>query len=92
MFHLSGMYLVHEFDHESSMYYVVSGSLGVSQKLVDKSDHRNAHLFVAVKGELVGTLAVLTGEPSMFNVRAKTNAKVLTITRYVSCTSPPSFV
>ncbi|OQV26013.1 Neuropathy target esterase [Hypsibius exemplaris] len=76
-----GMYLVHELDNDSSMYYVVSGSLSVSQKLVDKADHRNTHLFVAVRGELVGTLAVLTGEPSMFNIRAKVPSKVLTITR-----------
>ncbi|XP_055349983.1 patatin-like phospholipase domain-containing protein 7 isoform X2 [Paramacrobiotus metropolitanus] len=76
----SGMYLVHEFDQDSSLYYIVSGCLSVSQKSLDRTD-KNAHLFVAVKGELVGTLAVLTGEPSMFNIRAKTVSRILMITR-----------
>lgn len=50
------MYLVHELDQNSSLVYVVSGSLSVSQKSLDRTD-RNSHLFVAVRGELVGTLA-----------------------------------
>ena len=69
--------MVHEFDHESNLYYVVSGCLSVSQRSLDK----NAHLFMAVKGELVGSLAVLTGEPSLFTIKARNSSKVIGITR-----------
>ena len=75
------MYLAHEFDNESCLYYVVSGSFNVSQKLPDRLGDHTTHLFNATVGELVGTLAVLTGEPSLFNIRAKQQSKVLMITR-----------
>lgn len=49
--------------------YLLSGTLVVSQKLADM--HEEVHMFTAHPGEMVGGLAVLTGEPSFFTIRAK---------------------
>lgn len=38
-------------------------------------------LFSAGLGRLVGALAVLTGEPSMFTVRSKTESEVVLISK-----------
>ena len=38
-------------------------------------------LFTAIPGEIVGALAVLTGEPSFFTFKAKTEAKVVIISK-----------
>lgn len=38
-------------------------------------------LFVALPGEVVGSLAVLTGEPSFFTMRAKIDTIVVTISK-----------
>lgn len=38
-------------------------------------------LFVALPGEIVGSLAVLTGEPSFFTMRAKVDTIVVTISK-----------
>ena len=38
-------------------------------------------LFLAHPGEIVGGLAVLTGEPSFFSIRAKSSARVVTISK-----------
>ncbi|KAG1704472.1 Neuropathy target esterase sws [Nymphon striatum] len=54
---------------DAMLIYVLTGSLNVSQKVVDKDDE--THLFVAYPGELIGALAVLTGEPSFFSVTVR---------------------
>lgn len=41
----------------------------MSQKLADMQEE--VHMFTAHPGEMVGGLAVLTGEPSFFTIRAK---------------------
>ena len=41
----------------------------VSQKVTEGDDE--VHMFTAYHGEFVGGLAVLTGEPSFFTIRAK---------------------
>lgn len=51
------------------MIYLISGSLHVSQKMMDGAEA--VHMFTAHAGEVVGGLAVLTGEPSFFTIRAK---------------------
>lgn len=38
-------------------------------------------LFIALPGEVVGSLAVLTGEPSFFTMRAKVDTIVVTISK-----------
>ena len=38
-------------------------------------------LFTAIPGEIIGALAVLTGEPSFFTIKAKTELKVVVISK-----------
>ena len=38
-------------------------------------------LFTAIPGEIIGALAVLTGEPSFFTFKAKTELKVVVISK-----------
>lgn len=52
-----------------ALVYLLSGTLVVSQKLADMQEE--VHMFTAHPGEMVGGLAVLTGEPSFFTIRAK---------------------
>lgn len=49
--------------------YVLSGALVVSQKMTDGQE--DVHMYTSYPGEIVGGLAVLTGEPSFFTIRAK---------------------
>lgn len=39
-------------------------------------------VFIVHPGELVGALAVLTGEPSFFTIRARTDARIVTISKF----------
>lgn len=39
------------------------------------------HLYTAVPGEFVGVLAVITGEPSFFNVKATKQCHVVIISK-----------
>lgn len=48
---------------------VISGALIVSQKVTEGEEE--VHMFTAYPGEIVGGLAVITGEPSFFTIRAK---------------------
>ncbi|XP_054724665.1 neuropathy target esterase sws-like isoform X1 [Uloborus diversus] len=52
-----------------ALLYVIAGSLNVSQKTVDKKEE--SYLFVVHSGEIMGALAVLSGEPSLFTVRTR---------------------
>lgn len=52
--------------------YVVAGSLVISQRGTEShSTREEVHMFSAHAGEIVGGLAVLTGEPSFYTIRAK---------------------
>ena len=53
----------------------------VLSRLADIYSHFQIKLFTAIPGELVGALAVLTGEPSFFTFKAKTEAKVVVISK-----------
>lgn len=57
------------FFKDVALVYVISGALIVSQKVTEGEDE--VHMFTAYHGEIVGGLAVLTGEPSFFTIRAK---------------------
>lgn len=59
--------------------YVLAGALVVSQKLADVEDE--ADMFTALPGEIVGGLAVLTGEPSFFTIKAKYSSTVALISK-----------
>lgn len=62
-----------------ALVYVISGALVLSQRLTESDDE--AHMFTAYAGELVGGLAVLTGEPSFFTIRAKHFTRIALITK-----------
>ena len=53
---------------------VLAGTLIVSQKMTDEEEE--VHMFTAHPGEIVGGLAVLTGEPSFFTIQAKHAATI----------------
>ncbi|XP_052273112.1 patatin-like phospholipase domain-containing protein 7 isoform X2 [Dreissena polymorpha] len=76
----AGNTLIKQGDQDSSLMFVASGQLNVIQQYVGESA-KEVKLFSAQPGEMVGALAVLTGEPSFFTVRAKTDAKVAIITK-----------
>lgn len=61
------------------MVYVISGTLIVSQKMTECEEE--VHMFTAYPGEIVGGLAVLTGEPSFFTIRAKHLTRIALISK-----------
>lgn len=61
------------------MQFVISGSLHVYQRMIDRDE--DSCLFVTHPGELVGHLAVLTGEPLIFSVRAHRDCSFLSISK-----------
>ncbi|XP_015840327.1 neuropathy target esterase sws isoform X2 [Tribolium castaneum] len=66
----AGTYLMQEDSNKDvALCYVISGALIVSQKMTESEDE--VHMFTSYHGEFVGGLAVLTGEPSFFTIRAK---------------------
>lgn len=72
--------LVRQGDQECSLYFLVSGLLQVLQQIVGKSSEQRT-MYMAQPGELVGTLAVLTGEPSFFSMRALTDVRFVHIAK-----------
>lgn len=61
------------------MQFVISGTLHVYQRMIDRDE--DLCLFVTHPGELVGHLAVLTGEPLIFSVRAHRDCSFLSISK-----------
>lgn len=61
------------------MIYLLSGTLVVSQKIADSG--QEVTMFVAHPGEIVGGLAVLTGEPSFFSIRAKHASRIAMLSK-----------
>ncbi|XP_053466100.1 patatin-like phospholipase domain-containing protein 7 [Ictalurus furcatus] len=66
-------------DQDVSMQFVISGMLHVYQRMIDRDE--DSCLFVTHPGELVGHLAVLTGEPLIFSVRAHRDCSFLSISK-----------
>jgi lysophospholipid hydrolase len=58
---------------------LLSGTLVVSQKIADGG--HEVTMFVAHPGEIVGGLAVLTGEPSFFSIRAKQPSRIALLSK-----------
>ncbi|KAJ7389184.1 Neuropathy target esterase [Desmophyllum pertusum] len=75
----SGTVLIKQGDVDCSLYFVVTSSLEVTQKSL--SDDQEYHLYTALPGEFVGVLAVVTGEPSFFNVKATKQCHVVIISK-----------
>nr|XP_027217854.1 patatin-like phospholipase domain-containing protein 7 isoform X1 [Penaeus vannamei] len=64
---------------EAALVYILMGTLTVSQHAPDTPD--DVLLFTAHPGDLVGGLAVLSGDPSFFTVKAKHSARVASISK-----------
>ncbi|XP_072935292.1 neuropathy target esterase sws [Epargyreus clarus] len=66
----AGTYIMKEESHKDvALVYLLSGALLVSQRVTEGGGE--VHMFTAYPGEVEGGLAVLTGEPSFFSIRAK---------------------
>ncbi|XP_055455900.1 patatin-like phospholipase domain-containing protein 7 isoform X5 [Psammomys obesus] len=66
-------------DQDVSILFVVSGLLHVYQQKIDSLE--DTCLFLTQPGEMVGQLAVLTGEPLMFTIRANRDCSFLSISK-----------
>ncbi|XP_072751939.1 neuropathy target esterase sws isoform X2 [Anoplolepis gracilipes] len=78
-----GTYLMKEESHKDvALVYVLSGSLIVSQRVSEGRDAgQEVHMFSAHQGEIVGGLAVLTGEPSFYTIRAKHSSRIALLSK-----------
>ncbi|CAN9504974.1 unnamed protein product [Ophioblennius macclurei] len=75
----AGSVVARQGDQEVSIQFVISGLLHVYQRMIDREVE--TRLFVTHPGELVGQLAVLTGEPLIFTVRAQRDCSFLSISK-----------
>ncbi|XP_072288778.1 patatin-like phospholipase domain-containing protein 7 [Eucyclogobius newberryi] len=75
----AGTTVAHQGDQDVSVAFVISGSLHVYQRMIDRE--KESLLFVAHAGEMVGHLAVLTGEPLIFSVKAHRDCSFLSISK-----------
>ncbi|XP_063216401.1 neuropathy target esterase sws isoform X4 [Bacillus rossius redtenbacheri] len=76
----AGTYLMKEESHKDvALVYLISGMLLVSQKTTDNQEE--VAMFYAHPGEIVGGLAVLTGEPSFFTIRAKHYSRIALLSK-----------
>ncbi|KAG8518611.1 Patatin-like phospholipase domain-containing protein 7, partial [Galemys pyrenaicus] len=66
-------------DQDVSILFVVSGLLHVYQRRIDSQE--DTCLFVTRPGEMVGQLAVLTGEPLIFTIKANRDCSFLSISK-----------
>ncbi|XP_006900732.1 PREDICTED: patatin-like phospholipase domain-containing protein 7 [Elephantulus edwardii] len=66
-------------DQDVSILFVVSGLLHVYQRKIDSKE--DTCLFLTRPGEMVGQLAVLTGEPLIFTVKANKDCCFLSISK-----------
>ncbi|KAF4514249.1 UNVERIFIED_CONTAM: hypothetical protein B566_EDAN019535, partial [Ephemera danica] len=69
-----GTHLMREDSHKDvALIYIICGTLTVSQRSAHSGpiSDNEVHMFTAHQGEIVGGLAVLTGEPSFFTIKAK---------------------
>uniref|UniRef100_A0A671PH88 lysophospholipase n=1 Tax=Sinocyclocheilus anshuiensis TaxID=1608454 RepID=A0A671PH88_9TELE len=75
----AGSVLARQGDQDVSLHFVLSGCLHVYQKMIDKQEA--VCLFVTQLGEMVGQLAVLTGEPLIFTIKAERDCTYLKISK-----------
>ncbi|XP_047555663.1 patatin-like phospholipase domain-containing protein 7 isoform X2 [Lutra lutra] len=66
-------------DQDVNILFVVSGLLHVYQRKIDSEE--DTGLFVVRPGEMVGQLAVLTGEPLIFTIKANRDCSFLSISK-----------
>ncbi|XP_055360193.1 patatin-like phospholipase domain-containing protein 7 isoform X2 [Betta splendens] len=75
----AGSVVAHQGDQDVSVAFVISGSLHVYQRMIDSEVE--SLLFVTHPGEMVSHLAVLTGEPLIFSVKAHRDCTFLCISK-----------
>uniref|UniRef100_A0A673XFE4 lysophospholipase n=1 Tax=Salmo trutta TaxID=8032 RepID=A0A673XFE4_SALTR len=75
----AGCVLNSQGDQVSHVQFVISGALHVYQRTIDREE--DTLLFLTHPGEMVGHLAVLTGEPLIFSVRAHRDCSFLSISK-----------
>ncbi|XP_050782419.1 patatin-like phospholipase domain-containing protein 7 isoform X2 [Gopherus flavomarginatus] len=66
-------------DQDVNMWFVISGLLHVYQRKIDSEEE--TCLFITHPGEIVGQLAVLTGEPLIFTIKANRDCMFLSISK-----------
>ncbi|XP_065710011.2 patatin-like phospholipase domain-containing protein 7 isoform X2 [Patagioenas fasciata] len=76
---MAGTVLSRQGDQDVNICFVVSGMLHVYQRKIDSEE--DTCLFVTHPGELVGQLAVLTGEPLIFTIKANRDCSFLSISK-----------
>ncbi|KAM8934804.1 patatin-like phospholipase domain-containing protein 7 isoform 2-T2 [Pelodytes ibericus] len=74
-----GTVLSRQGDQDVSIRFVISGLLHVYQRKIDREEE--TCLFITHPGELVGQLAVLTGEPLIFTIKANRDCTFLSISK-----------
>uniref|UniRef100_A0A669Q7F8 lysophospholipase n=1 Tax=Phasianus colchicus TaxID=9054 RepID=A0A669Q7F8_PHACC len=75
----AGTVLSRQGDQDVNVCFVVSGMLHVYQQKIDSEE--DTCLFITHPGELVGQLAVLTGEPLIFSIKANRDCIFLSISK-----------
>ncbi|KAM9271569.1 patatin-like phospholipase domain-containing protein 7 isoform 2-T2 [Morus bassanus] len=75
----AGTVLSRQGDQDVNICFVVSGMLHVYQRKIDSEE--DTCLFITHPGELVGQLAVLTGEPLIFTIKANRDCSFLSISK-----------
>ncbi|XP_065432564.1 patatin-like phospholipase domain-containing protein 6 [Chrysemys picta bellii] len=73
----AGTVIARQGDQDVSLHFVLWGCLHVYQRMTDKAE--DMCLFLPQPGEMVGQLAVLTGEPLIFTIKAKRDCTFLKI-------------
>ncbi|XP_075435282.1 patatin-like phospholipase domain-containing protein 7 isoform X4 [Ascaphus truei] len=74
-----GTVLSRQGDQDVNIGFVISGLLHVYQRKIDREEE--TCLFMTHPGELVGQLAVLTGEPLIFTIKANRDCTFLSISK-----------
>jgi len=90
----TGATIIRQGDAECDLYFVVSGHFDVLQQTVGKKSEQRI-MYVAYAGELIGTLSVITGEPSFFTIRAAVDSRIVCIRKtdfYAIMKEQPSIV
>jgi lysophospholipid hydrolase len=74
----TGTTLIRQGEEENNLYFIASGQLDIMQQTVGNESEQRI-MFNATAGEIIGALAVLTGEPSFFTVHAATDVRCVRI-------------
>ncbi|XP_069460025.1 patatin-like phospholipase domain-containing protein 6 isoform X2 [Ambystoma mexicanum] len=75
----AGAVIARQGDQDVSLHFVLWGCLHVYQRMIDKAE--DVCLFLTQPGEMVGQLAVLTGEPLIFTIKANRDCTFLKISK-----------